>query len=108
MPTLSNLSINQPGQEQLAHYTNAQQAAAPQNRPPELSIQSWAAAPVAGGDVQQPRPIPPQTWNPNVGIRFNGGVPPSGQAQGQQVQQQQQQQQPQQQTWNPNAGIRFG
>lgn len=101
MPPLSNLSINS------AH----QPALPPQQPQPDVNaIQSWAdapAAPMPSDHVQQPRPMQPQTWNPNMGIRFSGTgpLPAAGDQSQQQQGQQGQQGQP---TWNPSSGIRFG
>ncbi|KAJ3488961.1 hypothetical protein NLG97_g6089 [Lecanicillium saksenae] len=118
MPTLSNLNIsrnhtpvhNGPPQgmyqqhPQQSYYGGMQQQ---QGGPVEAAaIQSWAGA---GGNVQQPQPMPPVAnpmggmWTPNSGIKFGGGPSQPGSSNTGDGQQQ-----PGQGTWNPNAGIKFG
>lgn len=119
MPTLSNLNVSrnhtpvhnahpqgiyqqQPHQQQ-SHYGGMSHQGGPVEA---AAIQSWAGA---GGNVQQPQPMPPVAnpmggmWKPGAGIQFGGGGPPqTGGGRGGEGQQ------PGKGTWNPNSGIKFG
>ncbi|KAM0744259.1 hypothetical protein ACQRIT_001573 [Beauveria bassiana] len=126
MPTLSNLNIsrnhtpvhNAPPQsmyqQQEAQSMYQQQpqhqaysSGMPQQGGPgeAAAIQSWAGA---GGNVQQPQPMPPVAnpmggmWAPGAGIKFGAGQSQAGGGGGGEGQQ------PAPGTWNPNSGIKFG
>ncbi|KAF4119570.1 programmed cell death 6-interacting protein [Geosmithia morbida] len=122
MPPLANLNINSHvpslSSQTLAPQQHQQSPQYGTPQPEASNIQSWGGPGAAGpapDHVQQPRPMQPQTWKPNMGIRFSGTGPMStaNAAVPDQAQQQQPSQQPNLQgqqpaTWNPSSGLRFG
>ncbi|KAK3486934.1 pH-response regulator protein palA/rim-20 [Neurospora hispaniola] len=112
MPPLSSLNMHQSSfsyQQQQQHHQQ------PPPPPPQIPfpepiqphqpiveqahIQSWAD----NVPQQQPKPVAPGAWAPNMGIKFGSPV-----AQGQQHQQEQGQPGPVNATWDPSQGIRAG